>query len=138
VEDELAKYPGVVDTKVGYVGGKTSHPSYEQVCSGTTGHAEAVQITFDPTKTSYQGLVYRFLRSHTGYAGSGPSGQYRTAIFYLNDKQKSSASEAVEQYEKQNSRRSFILVQPADKFWPAEDYHQKYYKKHAVNSCRLF
>ena len=134
----MSKYPGVIDTKVGYTGGQTSHPTYGQVCSGRTGHAEAVKVTFDPKKTSYKSLIVHFLTEHNPVItfGSDSKDQYRTAIFYLNDREKSLVAAAVAAYEKESSRKALVQVQPAEVFCLAEEYHQKYYQKNRAASCK--
>jgi len=123
---------GVVSTTVGYVGGHVENPTYKQVCTGQTGHAEAVEVTYDPTKTSYEQLVRLFFETHdfTQLDRQGPDvgEQYRSAIFYLNDAQKQIALRLVETLRK----RGFDVkteIAPAEKFWPAEEYHQSYYNK---------
>ena len=116
VQSAFDEVPGVVSSRVGYTGGTTPDPTYEKVCAGGTGHAEAVEVMYDPAKTSYEALLARFRKmAH----GAGYKAQYRSAAFYVNDEQKKEA-QAV---------RDVAEVSPAGTFWPAEEYHQKYYEK---------
>jgi methionine-S-sulfoxide reductase len=123
---------GVLKTTVGYTGGHKDNPTYEQVCSSTTGHAEAVEVIYDPEKLSYEQLVKFFFDIHdfTQIGGQGPDLgiQYRSEIFYFDDDQKEIAQKVIDSLKD----RGFDVVTKltkADKFWPAEDYHQKYYEK---------
>jgi len=129
------EWPGVVRVVSGYTGGKKEHPTYEEVCAGGTGHREAVQITFDPTRVSYRDLVERFWRE---IDPTDPGGQfydrgesYRTAIFYHNEDQRRVAEESKARVEASGrfSRPVATEILPAGRFWPAEEYHQDYYKK---------
>lgn len=122
--------PGVTETVVGYTGGHTEKPSYEDVCSHTTGHAEAIKITFDPSIVSYETLLKQFFRMHdpTQLNRQGPDvgDSYRSAIFYTNEEQKDKAENA-----KKSAQASFedpivTEITKASEFWPAEDYHQKF------------
>ena len=121
----LARAPGVL-------GGHTDNPTYKQVCSGRTGHAEAVEVTFDPRKTTFEALARLFFETHdpTQVDRQGPDvgTQYRSAIFTLDDDQKQLAEKLVKVLEAKGSRVATKIV-PATKFWPAEDYHRDYYKK---------
>lgn len=123
---------GVISTTVGYTGGHTDNPTYKQVCTDKTGHAEAVEIVFDPAKTNYEQLVKLFFETHdfTQVNRQGPDvgSQYRSAIFYLNEQQKQVAEQLVEQLKKKGYNVKTQIV-PAGKFWPAEDYHQDYNEK---------
>jgi peptide-methionine (S)-S-oxide reductase len=141
VEQAFADYigiPGVVSTTVGYTGGTTESPSYKQVCSDATGHAEAVEVTFDPGKISYSQLLEVFWKIHdpTQYNRQGPDvgSQYRSAIFYHNPQQQTLALESKAKLEASHKFSKLIVTQivPAREFWPAEEYHQKYYQKHAI------
>ena len=137
VEADFDKLPGVMATESGYIGGTTANPTYEQVSRGDTGHAEAVRITYDPSKISYPQLLEYF------WTHIDPSVQdrqfcdvgntYRTAIFYLDATQKQAAQESKTVVE-MSGRFTTIYTQiaPATVFTPAEDYHQKYYKKNPV------
>ena len=137
-EEAFEKVEGVVSAVSGYTGGTVKNPSYEQVSSGRTGHAEAVEVTFDPATVTYQQLLDVFWLNHDPtvtnrqFCDSGT--QYRPAIFYLNDEQKRLAEASKAKWEKMKPFTQPILPQivPAGEFWPAEDYHQDYYKKNPV------
>ncbi len=124
--------PGVISTTVGFTGGHVDNPTYKQVCTDLTGHAEAVEVVYNPSKTSYEELAKLFFETHdfTQLNRQGPDigTQYRSAIFYLNDEQKQIANRLVEELRKKGYDVKTQIV-PADKFWPAEDYHQDYYQK---------
>jgi len=130
--------PGVLSAVSGYVGGNVENPTYEQVSSGRTGHAEAVEVTFDPAKVSYGKLLDVFWVNHDPtvtnrqFCDSGT--QYRPAIFTLNEQQKREAEASKAKWEKQKPFPQPILTQivPAGQFWPAEEYHQDYYKKNPL------
>lgn len=127
----LARLPGVVATKVGYTGGHLDNPNYAQVCSKTTGHYEAVEVLYDPSKTSYKELVTLFFETHdfTQEDGQGPDigPQYRSAIFYLNDEQKAVAEALIFEL-KDKGYTVATAVLEGSKFWPAEEEHQDYYE----------
>ena len=135
VEEFFYEEPEVVATRVGYTGGTVENPTYQQVCSGTTGHAEAVEVTFDPSKISYEQLLKIFWQSHdpTQLDRQGPDvgSQYRSAIFYHTDKQRvlAEASREVLDLSGRYQRSVVTEVVPAAVFWQAEEYHQKYHKK---------
>jgi peptide methionine sulfoxide reductase msrA/msrB len=135
VEDKFLKIQGVLSTRVGYSGGSAKNPTYKLVCSDTTGHAEAVEIVFDPAVVSYNELLERFFEFHdpTQVNRQGPDvgSQYRSVIFYHSQEQKKAALEMVEKLTRENkfSRPIATQVVPAAEFYPAEDYHQKYYQK---------
>ena len=141
VEADFRNIPGVVDTVVGYTGGKTKNPTYRQVCSHTTGHAEAVQVTFDPEKISFERLVKAFFDLHdpTTPNRQGPDvgSQYRSAIFYHNDDQKQTAEAVKDELDRSGKYRYPIVTEivPAAPFYMAEDYHQRYYEKHSIRYC---
>ena len=130
--------PGVVSAVSGYTGGTVQNPTYEEVSSGRTGHAESVEVTFDPKKVSYERLLDIFWVNHDPtvtnrqFCDSGT--QYRPAIFYLNDEQKRLAEASKAKWEKLKPFPQPILTQivPAGQFWPAEAYHQDYYKKNPL------
>jgi len=130
--------PGVVSAVSGYTGGTTQNPTYEQVSSGRTGHAESVEVTFDPAKITYQQLLDVFWVNHdptvTDQQFCDGGTQYRPAIFYLNDEQKRLALASKEKWEKLKPFKQPILTQivAAGPFYPAEAYHQDYYKTHAL------
>lgn len=135
VEDKFAKIPGVVRTSVGYTGGTVKNPTYQQVCQGNTGHAEAVHILYDPTIVTYTELLDAFFRLHdpTQVNRQGPDigFQYRSAIFYHSEEQKQEAEEFIAKLEKSGRFRAPIATQikPGSVFYRAEEYHQKFYEK---------
>jgi peptide-methionine (S)-S-oxide reductase len=130
--------PGVLSAVSGYTGGTTQNPTYEQVSSGRTGHAESVEVTFDPAKVSYERLLDIFWVNHdptvTNRQFCDSGSQYRPAIFYLDDEQKKLAEQSKAKFEKLKPFPQPILTQivPAGRFWPAEEYHQDYYKKNSL------
>lgn len=131
----FSKVPGVVKTMVGYTGGTLVNPTYEQVCSHTTGHAEAAEVVYDPAKVSYRKLLEVLFAHHdpTTRNRQGPDvgDQYRSAIFYVNDEQKKEALAYIAELtkEKKFSKPIVTLVVPSTKFYKAEDYHQNYFAK---------
>jgi methionine-S-sulfoxide reductase len=131
--------PGVIDSEVGYIGGKTDNPTYEDVCYRNTAHAEAVKLTFDPKQVSYETLLKQFFRMHdpTQMNRQGPDvgDQYRSAIFYLSDEQKLNAEIMIAKLKK--DKAIVTSLEPASKFWPAEDYHQKYTEKTGHGMCHI-
>jgi peptide methionine sulfoxide reductase msrA/msrB len=132
VEHLMKELPGVVRTSVGYIGGKTIHPTYKEVCSGTTGHAEALEIVFDPKVMSYENLAKYFFEIHDpsqkNRQGPDIGNQYRSAIFYLAEEQKKSAQKLIKILEQQGIKVATEVV-AAGPFYAAEDYHQDYYHK---------
>jgi methionine-S-sulfoxide reductase len=136
VEEHFRKLPGVMSTEVGYTGGTTANPKYDEMHDGHTGHAESVKIEFDPTKISYQALLDQFFKMHDPTTkdrqGNDTGTQYRSAIFYNNEEQKKEAMAFKEKVEKSGAWKAPIVTEVAEakKFWPAEDYHQKYLIKH--------
>ena len=135
--------PGVVETEAGYTGGHTSYPTYEQVSSHMTGHAEAVKIIFDPQVINYETLLKQFFRMHdpTQQNRQGPDigEQYRSAIFYLDAAQKAAAERQINAINASNkySRRLATSLEPAGRFWPAEDYHQKFTQRTGRGMCHI-
>ncbi|KTC64643.1 bifunctional methionine sulfoxide reductase B/A protein (plasmid) [Legionella adelaidensis] len=133
VDYYLKQLTGVLKVEVGYTGGSLENPSYEQICQGHTGHYEAVRIIFDKEKIDYQTLVKYFLEIHdpTQKSGQGPDmgHQYKSAIFYYNEKQKAIAQDLLKQLSAKNYEIATQLL-PVTTFWIAEDYHQDYYFKH--------
>jgi peptide methionine sulfoxide reductase msrA/msrB len=136
------KAPGVISTMVGYTGGHVDNPTYKQVCTDRTGHAESVEVIYDPSKTSYEKLAKLFFETHdfTQLNRQGPDigKQYRSAIFYLDEKQKDVAVKLIEVL-KQKGFDVKTEVTPAGKFWPAENYHQDYYKNNGKTPyCHIY
>ncbi len=143
VEAAFRKVPGVVDTAVGYMGGTVKNPSYEQVCSHTTGHAEVVRVEYDPSVLSYEKLLETFWSMHdpTQVDRQGPDvgRKYRSVIFYHAPEQKRLAERSKAALEKSRRRRGVIAtaIEPAGEFWRAEEYHQRYIEKRNAGSCGL-
>lgn len=138
IQQVFDETPGVVKTTVGYTGGTKKNPSYEDVCTGETGHAESIEVEFDPEKTSYGKMLEVFWKHHnpTTMNRQGPDigTQYRSAIFYHDEKQKKIAEKTKKEVQKKFEMPVVTEIVKAGEFYPAEDYHQKYYKTHAV-SC---
>jgi peptide methionine sulfoxide reductase msrA/msrB len=136
MEEIIRKIPGVIKTTVGYSGGKTAGPTYEEVCTGDTGHAESIQVVFDPSRLSYETLLDYFFRMHDpttlNRQHNDVGTQYRSAIFYLGDEQKQIAERVKLRWDKSGkfSRPITTEITQATEFYPAEDYHQKYLVKH--------
>jgi peptide methionine sulfoxide reductase msrA/msrB len=132
VEYHFQQAAGVISTRVGYTGGHTGKPSYKQVCAGNTGHAEAVEVTFDAQKTSFEQLARLFFEIHdpTQVDRQGPDtgAQYRSAIFYLNEQQYETTEKLIGLLKGKGYRVATRVV-PATEFWPAEEYHQRYYER---------
>ncbi len=143
VEANFRKIEGVVSTRVGYMGGHFSNPTYKKVCSHKTGHAEAVEITFDPSKVSYDDLLEIFWSIHdpTTLNRQGPDigDQYRSAIFYLNEAQREKAESLKAKLEASKRFKNPIVTQivSASDFWQAEEYHQQYVEKRKNNLINL-
>ncbi len=133
VEESFRKLDGVTRTKVGYMGGRKDNPSYEDVCTGRTGHAEVCQVEYDPGKISYAELLDVFWRIHdpTQLNRQGPDigDQYRSLIFYHTIGQKENALKSMEMRRRHHSRPIVTEIVPAGRFYPAEEYHQKYLQK---------
>ncbi len=141
IEATFRKLPGVVDTSVGYIGGETQNPTYEQVCSGQTGHAEAVQVEFDPAQVSYGELLKVFWDCHdpTTLNRQGPDigTQYRSAIYTHAPDQVKAALESKEALFS-SGVQAVTEIAPAGEYWPAEDYHQQYFEKAGGRRFGLF
>ncbi len=141
VEEAFRTIDGVKDTKVGYSGGNTEDPTYEQVCSDRTGHAEVIWIEFDPAVVSYEQLLDKFFTIHdpTQLNRQGPDigKQYRTVVFFYSPEQEKAAREKIEQLGKSGKFHAPIAteVTPAAKFYAAEEYHQRYLQKRGANVC---
>ena len=132
MEEVLRKIPGVLGTKVGYTGGTVPNPSYKLICTGITGHAEGLEIAFDPSKLSYEDLLLTFFRMHDpttlNQQHNDRGTQYRSAIFYTSDAQKETAERVKTRVDKSGKWKKPIVTEitKASEFWPAEDYHQQY------------
>lgn len=143
VEDAFRKVPGVKNVTVGYTGGHTSHPTYKDVCSGATGHAEAVEVEFDPEEVTYQQLLDVFWTIHdpTQMNRQGPDfgTQYRSAVFYASSEQRQAAEESKRRLDESHklTRPIATEITAASEFWPAEDYHQQYLAKKGLSSCHI-
>ena len=133
IEAVFKEVEGVTSAVSGYSGGKTVNPTYRQVCNDNTGHAEAVQLTFDPAKISYREILEIFFSVHDptnlNKQGADSGTQYRSAIFYNDEKQKATAEEVIRKLDKERIWNKPIVTQlvPLDKFYPAEEYHQDYF-----------
>jgi len=142
VEAAFRQLPGVIDAVSGYMGGRKENPSYQEVCSDRTGHAEVVKVTYDPAKVCYRALLDLFWRMHdpTTRNRQGPDigTQYRSAIFFHTpeQQQEAQASKAALEAAVTHKRPIVTEIEPAKIFYPAEDYHQRYFEKHGV-SCHI-
>lgn len=143
VEVAFRKVPGVTDTAAGYLGGTLANPTYKDVCTGRTGHAEVVEVTFDPSKVRYEDLLNVFWTSHdpTTLNRQGPDRgtQYRSAIFYHTEAQKAAALASKEGWDTSGkfSRPIVTEITPASTFYRAEEYHQRYLEKQGLASCHI-
>lgn len=143
VEETFRQTPGVVSTMVGYTGGTTKDPTYREVCTDTTGHAEAVLVEYDPTRVTYDQLLEIFWANHnpTTLNRQGPDtgSQYRSAIFYHNAEQERAARASMERLEKSGKWKRPIVTQivPAATFYKAEEYHQQYLAKRGLANCHV-
>lgn len=143
VEETFRQLPGVIDTTVGYLGGHTQNPTYKDVCTDATGHAEVVQVNFDPAKVSYEHLLDVFWSAHdpTTLNRQGPDvgTQYRSAIFFHSPEQERIARASKEKLQASGKFRRPIVteVTAASTFYPAEDYHQKYLAKRGLSHCHI-
>ena len=143
VEEEFRKIAGVRETAVGYSGGKTANPTYEDVCTDATGHAEVVEVDYDPAETSYEALLEVFWNEHnpTQLNRQGPDvgTQYRSVIFFHSPEQEAMARASREKLEKSGRfpRPIVTEISPAQPFWRAEEYHQRYLEKRGLGSCHV-
>jgi peptide-methionine (S)-S-oxide reductase len=141
VEADFRQVEGVTRTTAGYTGGTLDRPTYEDVCTDRTGHAEAVEVEFDPQKVSYEQLLEVFWAGHdpTQLNRQGPDigTQYRSAIFVHDQEQERAARASKERAQERFDRRVVTEIVPAATFWPAEDYHQRYLEKRGLASCTL-
>ena len=138
----LKKQPAVISTRVGYIGGEKENPTYEEICTGTTKHAEAVEVVFNTEKSDFEDVAKLFFETHdfTQIGGVGPDigDQYRSEIFYLNDKQKEVAEKLLKILSEKGYKVSTRITK-ATKFWEAEGYHQDYYYKTRGNPyCHIY
>lgn len=143
VEAAFRSVPGVISTMVGYCGGKTANPTYKEVCTDTTGHAEVVEVTYEPTHVAYEQLLDVFWENHdpTTPDRQGPDvgSQYRSVIFYHSPKQETAARASKEKLDKSGKLRRPIVTEivPAAPFYKAEEYHQRYLEKRGLASCHI-
>jgi peptide-methionine (S)-S-oxide reductase len=144
VEVAFANIPGVTQTAVGYEGGQLDRPTYKDVCTDSTGHAEVVELEFDPSVVSYEQILDAFLTLHdpTTLNRQGPDWgtQYRSAIFFHSPEQQAQAAAKIEQLTAKGRfkpKRIVTKVEPAQTFWRAEEYHQKYLEKRGQASCHI-
>jgi len=143
VEDAFMHAPGVTGTRVGYIGGHTQHPSYHDVCSDTTGHAEAVEVTYDPQQVSYEQLLKVFWENHdpTTMNSQGPDfgSQYRSAVFVHDAQQEQAARASKEELDRSGRLRRPVVTEivPAPDFWEGEDHHQQYFAKRGISHCHV-
>ena len=143
VEAEFRRLKGVTSAQVGYTGGSTDDPTYKQVCSDRTGHAEAVELEYDPAQISYDDLLKTFWAMHdpTTMNRQGPDigSQYRSAIFYHTPQQEAAAKKSRDALAASGKFKRPIVteIKPATKFWRAEEYHQRYFEKNGMAACHL-
>ena len=144
IEAAFQEIRGVINVESGYAGGTTVSPTYEQVCTGTTGHAEVVQVTFDPKIISFKDILEVFFTAHDpttlNRQGADVGTQYRSVIFYHNEIQKKIAEQVIQKFDAARVRDDAIVttVEPLKKFYKAEDYHRKYFNRHPEAAyCRV-
>ncbi len=141
MEAAFRRLAGVKSTQVGYAGGKLDHPTYEDVCTDRTGHAEVVEVTFDPAVISYHDLLEVFWNNHnpTTLNRQGPDvgAQYRSAIFFHSPEQEAEAKSSRDAAQKRFPKPIVTEITPAQTFWPAEDYHQQYLEKRGLAHCHI-
>ncbi len=141
VEETFRCLEGVISTSVGYMGGEFENPTYEDVCTGQTGHAETVEVIYNPSQISYDELLDVFWNNHdpTTSNRQGPDigSQYRSVIFYYNEEQKKLAISSMEKIQSRFGEDIVTQIVPATTFYKAEDYHQQYLSKRGRKSCRF-
>ena len=144
VESTFRKVPGVLKTRVGYTGGKTENPTYRDVCTDGTSHAEGIDVEFDPSKVSFQDLLNVFFENHDpttlNFQGPDYGTQYRSSVFYHSPEQQKLATAEIDKRNKSGEYVSKIVTEvvPAATFYPAEEYHQRYFEKQGINySCHV-
>jgi len=141
IEENFRRIPGVIEATSGYTGGEGENPTYKQVCTGRTGHAEAVQVIFDPEKVSYGDLLEAFWAMHDptqlNRQGWDVGSQYRSAIFCHSAEQRAAAEKSLadQQASKRFPRKIVTEIASAEPFWPAEDSHQRYLEKRGQGAC---
>jgi len=144
VEAALRQLKGVESVRSGYMGGRAANPTYQQVCSGRSGHVEVAEIAFDPSVISYSDLLHVFFTAHDpttmNRQGNDVGEQYRSVIFYLNEEQKKTAEEVIAELRRDQVFRDPIVtaVEPASTFYVAEDYHQDYFANNAMQPYCMF
>ena len=141
VEDLLSKTKGVTSTAVGYIGGQLPNPTYEEVCTDQTGHAEAVEVEFNPDEISYQELLDVFWKNHNpttfNRQGVDIGTQYRSVVFYYNQQQQNQAEQLKIAQQENFDNEIVTQIIPSEKFYRAEEYHQNYLKKNKLGSCGI-
>jgi peptide-methionine (S)-S-oxide reductase len=141
VEAAFRQVPGVLATRVGYTGGSREQPSYEEVCTGRTGHAEAVEVEFDPARVTYDQLLDLFWQEHdpTTLNRQGPDRgtQYRSAVFFHSPEQEAAAQASRDRVQSRTRKQVVTEIAPAGEFWPAEEYHQRYLEKRGLATCAI-
>ena len=141
VEADFREVPGVLEAAVGYEGGATERPSYQDVCSDETGHAEVVELDYDPERVTFEQLLDKFFQLHnpTTLNRQGPDigAQYRSVVFYHDEQQKAAAEEAIKRWQPKFARPIVTQVVPAQTFWRAEEYHQQYLAKRGLRQCHV-
>ena len=141
VEAAFRQVEGVRSTSVGYTGGATQNPGYEQVCTGNTGHAEAVEVVFDLDRVSYDDLLQVFWENHDPTSlnsqGHDRGSQYRSAIFFQDADQQAAAAASLKAAQKNHARPIVTEITRAAEFYPAENYHQQYMEKRGLAQCRI-
>jgi peptide-methionine (S)-S-oxide reductase len=141
VEAAFRQVPGVRATRVGYAGGTRERPSYEEVCTGRTGHAEAVEVEFDPSRVSYDQLLDVFWSEHdpTTLNRQGPDvgTQYRSAAFFHSPEQETAARASRDRVQSRSRKEVVTEITAAGEFWPAEEYHQRYLEKRGLATCSI-
>lgn len=143
VEAAYQQLDGVISTSVGYADGDTENPTYEDICKGDTGHAEVVEVEYNPEKISFEQLLDTFWANHDGKTikreDPAESWQYRSVIYYHDDEQKAAAGQALSSIKSSGNYQNKVdtEIKPVAKFWPAEEYHQKYLEKKGQKSCSI-
>ena len=141
VEAAFRQIDGVSATRVGYAGGRLDNPTYEDVCSHTTGHAEVVEVTYDPEQVSYEQLLDVFWRKHDptqlNRQGWDVGDQYRSVVFFHDEEQRAAAERSKQDEQAEYRKPIVTLIEPAPTFYEAEDYHQQYLEKRGLSTCAI-